>query len=368
MVKLESCAISGCTDSTATNYNALATIDDGSCVYPCLDNTVDISVREVGSFGNYSLVQYGGTWSLTDVATGSSFAGTADGDDVSLCLPDGCYEISGISGSGPSYPFGYSTDGGATGYTVAASAQFAVGAGQCAVTGCTDALASNYDATATIDDGSCTYPCLLDEVVLTMTDSWGDTWNGGTLTIDGVTYDQPTTASGGASDTYTLCVDLSTCIDVTYSAGSYSAENSWSISDASGAVLASAGNVSGQIGACIVLVDGCTDSTALNYDPLANNDDGSCIAPVYGCTDATALNYYPGANIDDGNCCFVSGCTDPLYTEYDALACIDDGSCATLVTPSSCNFDSPTGAYTSALIHDRVTITWDNMNDAQLYG
>ena len=55
-----------------------------------------------------------------------------------------------------------------------------------------------------------------------MTDSYGDTWNGGTLTIDGVTYDQPTTASGGASDTYTLCVDLSTCIDVTYSAGSYS--------------------------------------------------------------------------------------------------------------------------------------------------
>ena len=36
--------------------------------------------------------------------------------------------------------------------------------------------------------------CLLDEVVLTMTDSYGDTWNGGTLTIDGVTYDQPTTA------------------------------------------------------------------------------------------------------------------------------------------------------------------------------
>ena len=68
-------------------------------------------------------------------------------------------------------------------------------------------------------------------------------------------------------------------------------------------------------------------------------------------------------HIDDGNCCFVSGCTDPLYTEYDALACIDDGSCATLVNSASCNFDSPTGAYTSALIHDRVTITWDNMND-----
>ena len=34
---------------------------------------------------------------------------------------------------------------------------------------------------------------LLDEVTLTMTDSYGDGWNGGTLTINGVTYDQPTT-------------------------------------------------------------------------------------------------------------------------------------------------------------------------------
>ena len=111
-------------------------------------------------------------------------------------------------------------------------------------------------------------------------------------------------------------------------------------------------------------VYGCTDSLALNYDPTAIIDDASCIAPIYGCTDSTALNYYPGATIDDGNCCFVSGCMDPLYTEYDALACIDDGSCATLVNQGSCNYDSPTGAYTSALIYDRVTITWDNMNDA----
>ena len=30
--------ISGCTDSLATNYDSTATVDDGSCVYPCLDN------------------------------------------------------------------------------------------------------------------------------------------------------------------------------------------------------------------------------------------------------------------------------------------------------------------------------------------
>ena len=130
-----------------------------------------------------------------------------------------------------------------------------------------------------------------------MTDSYGDTWNGGTLTIDSVTYDQPTfdggddgpsggPGSGGASDTYTLCVDLSTCIDVIYSAGQYSSENSWSISDASGAVIASGGNASGTVG------NGC---------------------PVYGCTDSTATNYNAAANTDDGSCCFNGICIGSTY-------------------------------------------------------
>ena len=33
--------VSGCTDSTATNYNALANLDDGSCVYPCIEGCMD---------------------------------------------------------------------------------------------------------------------------------------------------------------------------------------------------------------------------------------------------------------------------------------------------------------------------------------
>jgi hypothetical protein len=49
---------------------------------------------------------------------------------------------------------------------------------------------------------------------------------------------------------------------------------------------------------------GCTDSTALNYNSLANTDDGSCIAVVNGCTDATATNYDASANTDDGSCAY----------------------------------------------------------------
>ena len=49
---------------------------------------------------------------------------------------------------------------------------------------------------------------------------------------------------------------------------------------------------------------GCTDDTALNYDPFATADDGSC---VY---DTDALNYNPDATEDDGSCELpLLGCT-----------------------------------------------------------
>lgn len=54
------------------------------------------------------------------------------------------------------------------------------------------------------------------------------------------------------------------------------------------------------------LVYGCTDSTSINYDPLANMDDGSCIYPIYGCTDPLAINYDTSANADDGTCFYDS--------------------------------------------------------------
>jgi hypothetical protein len=85
-------------------------------------------------------------------------------------------------------------------------------------------------------------------------------------------------------------------------------------------------------GSCIAVVNGCTDPTAFNYDASANTDDGSCIAVVNGCTDPTAFNYDASANTDDGSCiAVVNGCTDPIAFNYDASANTDDGSCIAVV-------------------------------------
>lgn len=71
---------------------------------------------------------------------------------------------------------------------------------------------------------------------------------------------------------------------------------------------------------------GCTDPLALNYNNTATIDDDSC-AYEEGCTDSTALNYNPEAVVDDGSCVFQEGCTDPLAYNYDPTAVVDNGSC-----------------------------------------
>ena len=78
-----------------------------------------------------------------------------------------------------------------------------------------------------------------------------------------------------------------------------------------------------------LIMQGCTNPAAFNYDASANTDDSTCIAVVNGCTDSTAYSgYNPLANTDDGSCvAVVNGCTDPTATNYNAAANTDDGSC-----------------------------------------
>lgn len=57
---------------------------------------------------------------------------------------------------------------------------------------------------------------------------------------------------------------------------------------------------------------------------------------VVGCTDSSACNYNPIATCDDGSCTYQNSCSKPI----------------------------PTGLYVDEIIHNRVRVHWDNMTDA----
>tara|TARA_R100000805_G_C3622899_1_gene128318 strand:+ start:551 stop:3301 length:2751 start_codon:yes stop_codon:yes gene_type:complete len=83
---------------------------------------------------------------------------------------------------------------------------------------------------------------------------------------------------------------------------------------------------------CIPVIYGCMSSIAINYNPLANTDDGSCISVNYGCTDSTMWNYSPSANVDDSSCVpYVYGCMDPTMFNYNPLANTENNSCIPFV-------------------------------------
>ncbi len=76
---------------------------------------------------------------------------------------------------------------------------------------------------------------------------------------------------------------------------------------------------------------GCTDTTAFNYDSVANIDNGGCVPVILGCMQPLAFNYDPLANTPDTCIPYIYGCIDPTMYNYDSTANTDDGSCIPFV-------------------------------------
>ena len=164
--------------------------------------------------------------------------------------------------------------------------------------------ACNYDATATIEDGSC---CFENCLTVDLTDSGNNGWGDVTYSItavDGTELGTGTIELGGSgSDAY--CLENG-CYIITVTEGLNDFQVGWSIQGAFG------GLVSGGAGESVTFNVGTGD------------------ACIVGCDIACACNYNPDTNISDLASCEFDGCSGCTYEEaaqYDENAVVDDGTC-----------------------------------------
>ena len=307
--------IFGCTDPTAFNFDPTATVDNGSCepfIFGCTNPDADNYDSEANT-ENGSCIVSGCTNEAAD-----NYDETANNDDGS-CIISGC------------------TDPVASNFNVEAN----LDDGSCVpfVSGCTDPDAYNFNPNANFEDGTCDFESLViiqyEELEGSNFHFWAIIneipsvsflhWNMG----DGTEYqavDEPTHYFQ-ENGTYQVTVNVFS------TTGAFLASTIVNVSNVSlGCMDEDAVNfdplATEDDGSCIVQVNGCMDVEANNYNSDANVDDGSCTYDVMGCTDESAFNFNENANVDDGSCVEIQlGCIDIEALNYDELANTDDGTC-----------------------------------------
>ena len=202
--------------------------------------------------------------------------------------------------------------------------------------GCMDSLSFNYDSLANTDDGSCipyTPGCM--NVFAINYNPLANVDDGSCIPfINGCTdstadnYNSFANFDDG-SCYYIGCMDLAACNYDSTATVDNGCQYPPQYYDCNNICLL---DTDGD-GICDELeIPGCTNPIALNFDMTATDDDGTCILPIYGCTDPTAFNYDALANTDNGSCVpIIYGCTDAMSFNYNPLANTENGSCIPFV-------------------------------------
>ena len=437
--------ISGCTDESAMNYNPAASEDDGSCEFlvdgesPYCDTQIyhfmnDVEVASsifisVGNNGANSIiiqVESADADPIDDLVINSATAGytlgvmsSSNGVLTNTMTWDSDVSLVDINVLWSKQSFG--------GNWMWSQSNISINVNDtCDITtptvvlGCTDPVASNYNSEATTEDGSCEYEAQASpycdtqiyhfaieaEVASSVFLSIGN--NGPNSIIiqvesadadpidDLIIYSSTagyalaelSSNNGLYSNTMTWNSDVNTVdINVLWSKQSFG--GNWQLSQNNMTI-----NVNDTCDISITpSISGCTDATAVNYNPDANLDDGSCefcidsdlidpnafcfeiYEPVCGCNNVTYNNscYAEISGVVNwiaGECSSsnVFGCTDETASNYNPNAIMDDGSCVACQELSTINF-SVDASYLISAEYDNVLIngSWDAFGDSNQY-
>jgi hypothetical protein len=334
----------GCTNVNACNYNPQATIDDGSCtssllVYISSDTTICAGETVwLWSYASANNGSYMWTANGVEISTTSEASATPTSNTLfELTVTD----ANGCTGSDMAMVSVFACIAGCMDANACNFNPDATSQGNCdySCLGCTNSEALNYDASATVDNGSCYFAgegtTCDNPITLSCSEGWYSA-----MTV-GVANDNTTSGSnvcGNVSTsgqrwyvyeaTFSSTVTISTINSLTNydtylkvftgSCGNLSCVafnddipgtnfQSQVVFEAQAGVtyFVRVGGFASQQGTFGLTFDcggGCLDPQACNYQQSAPFDDGSCTygADCYGCTDITASNYEPQAVYNEG--------------------------------------------------------------------
>ena len=216
------------------------------------------------------------------------------------------------------------------------------------IPGCTGPTAFNYDPDATIDDGSCDFPCVDFNFTLTLDCAPEEvSWEIVSLQSEEVVASvlPGTYLEEEATVQVTECLvqDCYTFRLLDQGGNGLTpdffwecvSEGDYQATDNTGMVLFEMMNAdfgsSIEYNFCLPAIFGCTDENACNYDEEANMDNGTCMMTGELCDDGDDETVFDALD-ENCNCVGVPavyGCTDPDACNYDETldANVDDGSC-----------------------------------------
>ena len=202
-----------------------------------------------------------------------------------------------------------------------------------AILGCMDETASNYNAAATEEDGSCYYNPGCNDSAAQNYNEEADSNDGSceylvTLRVNmsnELVSDMGVHVAGGFQGWDPSSTSLSLAgygvykVQLVLAEGTYEYKfvngNAWGGDESVGDCGNGGNRVLVVSGADVVTEPfcffsceacaGCTDPYSLEFHPFAGSDDGSCLTTmVEGCTYSEATNYNPAANVENGSCIF----------------------------------------------------------------